>query len=152
MSRTSRLAAAEIGLFHLLEGRAAIAGNPLEGVPLSYGWPGDLELANEHVWIGEEATSTQEWQITGSGTQAKTETASLEVWFWHTVPGTDYPTARDRILAMVGELEVALRDDWKLQEMVFDATLTRIRKGAAPAENARGLFVRADVEFTAWLS
>jgi len=151
VSRTSRLAAAEIGLFHLLEGRAAIGGNPLAGVPLSYGWPGD-ELAAEHVWIGEEATSEQTWEITGSGSQAKTETASLEVWFWHTVPGSDYPTARDRILEMVGELEIALRDDWKLQESVFDATLTRIRKAAAPAENARGLFVRADVEFKAWLS
>ena len=151
MSRTSRLAAAEIGLFHLLEGRAAIVGNPLKGVPLSYGWPGD-ELAAEHVWIGEEATSEQTWEITGSGTQAKTEVASLEVWFWHTVPGTDYPAARDRILSMVGELEIALRDDWKLQEQVFDATLTRIRKSAAPADNARGLFVRADVEFKAWLS
>jgi len=151
VSRTSRLAAAEIGLFYLLEGRAAIVGNPLAGVPLSYGWPGD-ELAAEHVWIGEEATSEQTWEITGSGTQAKTEVASLEVWFWHTVPGTDYPAARDRILSMVGELEIALRDDWKLQEQVFDATLTRIRKSAAPADNARGLFVRADVEFKAWLS
>ena len=151
MSRTSRLAAAEIGLFHLLEARAAIAGNPIADVPLSYGWPGD-ELAAEHIWIGEEATSTQEWQITGSGTQAKTETATLEVWFWCVTPGNDYVTARDRILAMVGELEIALRDDWQLEGVVFDATLTRIRKAAAPAENARGLFVRADVEFTAWLS
>ena len=53
---------------------------------------------------------------------------------------------------MVGELEIALRDDWQLDGQVFDATLTRIRKAAAPAESARGLFVRADVEFTAWLS
>ncbi len=149
--RTSRLAAAEIGLFHLLEGRAGIAGNPLSGVPLSYGWPGD-ELAAEHVWIGEEATSEQTWEITGSGSQAKTETASLEVWFWLVTPGNTYPVARDRILEMVGELEIALRDDWKLQESVFDATLTKIRKSAAPAENARGLFVIADVEFKAWLS
>ncbi len=151
MSATSRLAAAEIGLFHLLEARAAIVGNPLSGVPMSYGWPGD-ELAEEHVWIGEEATSEQQWQITGSGTQAKTEVATLEVWFWLVTPGNTYPVARDRILAMVGELEIALRNDWKLQGTVFDATLTRIRKAAAPAENARGLFVRADVEFTAWLS
>jgi hypothetical protein len=151
MSRTSRLAAAELGLFHLLEARAAIAGNPLADVPLAYGWPGD-ELAAEHVWIGEEATSTQEWQITGTGTQAKTETASLEVWFWVVTPGNTYPVARDRILAMVGELEIALRDDWQLEGQVFDATLTRIRKAAAPADNARGLFVRADVEFIAWLS
>ena len=151
MSRTSRLAAAEVGLFHLLEARAALAGNPLEGVPLSYGWPGD-ELAEEHVWIGEEATSEQKWEITGSGSQAKTEVASLEVWFWCVTPGNDYVAARDRILAMVGELEIALRDDWQLDGQVFDATLTRIRKAAAPAESARGLFVRADVEFTAWLS
>lgn len=151
MSRTSRLAAAEVGLFHLLEARAAIMGNPIAGVPGSYGWPGD-ELAAEHWWIGEEATSTQEWQITGSGTQAKTETATLEVWFWVVTPGNTYPVARDRILAMVGELEIALRDDWQLEGVVFDATLTRIRKAAAPAENARGLFVRADVQFTAWLS
>ena len=151
MSRTSRLAAAEMGLFHLLEARAVIGGNPLEGVPLSYGWPGD-ELAEEHVWIGEEATSTQEWQITGSGTQAKTEVATLEVWFWNMTPGNTYAVARDRILAMVGELEIALRDDWQLDGQVFDATLTRIRKAAAPAADTRGLFVRADVEFTAWLS
>jgi hypothetical protein len=151
VSRTSRLAAAEIGLFHLLQARAAIVGNPLGGVPLSYGWPGD-ELAAEHVWIGEEATSAQTWEITGSGSQAKTEIASLEVWFWHTVPGTDYPAARDRVLEMVGELEIALRDDWQLDGQVFDATLVRIRKTAAPAENARGLLVIADVEFRAWLS
>ena len=151
MARTSRLAAAEVGLFHVLEARAAIPGNPLHDVPGAYGWPGD-ELAEEHWWIGEEATSTQEWQITGSGTQAKTETATFEVWFWCVTPGNDYVTSRDRILAMVGELEIALRDDWQLDGQVFDATLTRIRKGAAPAENARGLFVRADVEFTAWLS
>jgi len=151
MAATSRLAAAELGLFHLLEARAAIVGNPLEGVPLSYGWPGD-ELAAEHVWIGEEATSAQEWQITGSGTQAKTEVATFEVWFWNLTPGNTYPMARDRILAMVGELEIALRDDWQLDGQVFDATLTRIRKAAAPAGDTRGLFVRADVEFTAWLS
>ena len=151
MPRTSRLVAAEIGLFNLIEARAAIPGNPLADVPLSYGWPGD-ELAAEHVWIGEEATSTQEWQITGTGTQAKTETATFEVWFWVVTPGNTYPVARDRILAMVGELEIALRDDWQLDGQVFDATLTRIRKAAAPADQARGLFVRADVEFTAWLS
>ena len=94
MPATSRLAAAEVGLFHLLEARAAIGGNPLEGVPLSYGWPGD-ELAVEHVWIGEEATSTQEWQITGTGTQAKTETAAFEVWFWVVTPGNTYAVARE---------------------------------------------------------
>lgn len=151
MSRTSRLSAAEQGLFHLLEARAAVNGSALSGVPLSYGWPGD-ELATEHVWIGEEATSEQEWQITGTGTQAKTETASFEVWFWVTTPGNTYPVARDRILSMVGELEIALRDDWQLDGNVFDANVTRIRKGPAPADNARGLFVRADVAFTAWLS
>lgn len=151
MPATSRLAAAEIGLFNILEDRAAIPANPLGGVPISFGWPGD-ELAAEHVWIGEEATSEQEWQITGSGTQAKTETATFEVWFWVVTPGNTYPVARDRILAMVGELELALRTDIHLDGTVFDATLTRIRKAAAPAENARGLFVRADVEFTAWLS
>ena len=151
MAATSRLAAAELGLFHLLEDRAAIGGNPLEGVPLSYGWPGD-ELAAEHVWIGEEATSEQKWEITGSGTQAKTEVATLEVWFWNLTPGNTYVMARDRILAMVGELEIALRADWQLDGQVFDATLTRIRKAAAPAGDTRGLFVRADVEFTAWLS
>ena len=78
--------------------------------------------------------------------------AAFEVWFWVVTPGNTYAVARDRILAMVGELEIALRTDWKLEGTVFDATLTRIRKAAAPAENARGLFVRADVEFTAWLS
>lgn len=149
--RTSRLVAAEVGLFHLLESRKAISGSALEDVPLSFGWPGD-ELAAEHVWIGEEATSEQEWQITGSGTQAKTEVATFEVWFWCVTPGNTYPVARDRILSMVGELEIALRDDWQLDGQVFDATITRIRKAAAPAEGARGLFVRADVQFTAWLS
>ena len=67
-------------------------------------------------------------------------------------PGNTYVAARDRILAMVGELEIALRADWQLDGQVFDATLTRIRKAAAPAGDTRGLFVRADVEFTAWLS
>lgn len=151
MPATSRLAAAEIGLFNILEDRAALPANPLAGVPISFGWPGD-ELAAEHVWIGEEATSEQEWQITGSGTQAKTETATFEVWFWVVTPGNTYPVARDRILAMVGELELALRADIHLDGTVFDATLTRIRKAAAPADQARGLFVRADVEFVAWLS
>lgn len=151
MSRTSRLAAAEVGLFHLLEARKAVNGSGLSTVPLSYGWPGD-ELAAEHVWIGEEATSEQQWEITGTGSQAKTETATFEVWFWVVTPGNTYTDARDRILEMVGELEIALRDDWQLDGQVFDATLTRIRKAAAPAEGARGLFVRADVQFTAWLS
>jgi len=151
MAITSRLAAAEIGLFHLLEARKAISGNPLAGVPLSYGWPGDL-LASEHVWIGEEATSEQSWEITGSGTQAKTETASLEVWVWVTTAGNDYPTSRDRALAMAGEIERALRDDVHLEGVAFDASVVRIRKRAAPAENARGLFLTVDVEFTAWLS
>ena len=151
MPATSRLAAAEIGLFNIIEDRKAIPGNPLANVPLSFGWPGD-ELAAEHVWIGEEATSEQEWQITGSGTQAKTETATFEVWFWVVTPGNTYPVARDRILSMVGELEIALRNDIHLDGQVFDATVTRIRKAAAPADQARGLFVRADVQFIAWLS
>jgi hypothetical protein len=151
MAVTSHLAAAEVGLMNLLEARKAIPGNPLADVPLDFGWPGDT-LSDVHMWIGEEATSTQEWQTTGTGSQAKMETAVLEVWVWVTTPGNDYVASRDRGLEIAGEIEHALRDDFQLDGQVFDASVTRIRKAAAPADEARGLFLRVDVEFLAWLS
>jgi hypothetical protein len=144
------MAAAEVALLHLLEARASINGNPLQGVPLSFGFPETLQA--EHLWVGEETTATQQWQITGNGSQAKTETAELEVWVWVVTPGNDYVTSRDRALDMAGEIEKAVRDDWRLEGEVFDASVVRIRKRAAPTGQARGLFLTIDVEYVAWLS
>ena len=151
MPITSRLAAVETALLHLLEDRAAIAGNPLEGIVIGLGWPGD-ELAAEALWIGEESEASQEWRLTGSGSQAKAEVGTIEVWCWVVTPGNTYVQSRDRALAMVGEVERAVRDDFRLEGEVLDASVVRIRKIPAPTGEARGLVVQAFVEWEAWLS
>lgn len=151
MPITSRLAATENALLHLLEARTAISGNPLSGLTIGLGWPGD-ELAAEALWIGEESEARQEWRITGSGSQAKAEVGTLEVWVWVVTPGNTYRQSRDRGLDMVGEVEKVLRDDWRLEGEVFDASVVRIRKTAAPTGEARGLFLQAFIEWEAWLS
>ena len=156
MAVTTRLAAAELGLFHLLEARAAIGGSPLEGVPLSYGFPGD-QLAAEHMWIGEEAEARQEWQITGSGSQAKTEIGTLEVWIWVVTPGNDYPTSRDRGLAMAGEVERAVQSGIAILQDKRDrdprrGVLRRLRPGreedSRAESDARAVLVAK--AFEAW--
>jgi hypothetical protein len=152
VSIVSRLAAAEQALYDLLVARAAMPGSALENVQIDQGFPGTDLLAAEHVWLAEETDARQEWQITGTGSEAKTEIGTLEVWVWVVTPGNDYVTSRDRGLALLAEVEEAVRADFHLAGQVFDAQVVRVRKTAAPTGESRGLFLQVFVEYVAWLS
>lgn len=135
----------------LLDARAAIGGNPLQGIPIDMGWPGDL-LKNEHVWIQEDSSSLLENEVTGAGPQLRRERGTITVEVWVNTPGNTYTASRDRAFAFAGEVLIAVRADADLGDQVFSAEVTAIRERPSIGENTRALFLEIDVEFEAQLT
>lgn len=153
MPLTTRLAEVEDGLFALLEANAANPTSALYQVAVTRGWPGD-RLADEHVWIEEDATTTMQTDVTGPGRVPTVEAGTLKVAVLVTSPGNDYLAARDRAHALAAEVENSVRDDFDMgTPAVFGSNVDAIRRSPAPAElNARGIFIEVEVGFGAYLT
>ncbi len=145
MAITSRLGAAEDGLFTIVSARPA-----LSGVAIDRMHPGN-ELRREHIWIVEDDSADQEWETTGMGSQIKREELRLAVALRAT--DVEYQAARDRALVLAGEVEAAVRADFKLSNSVWDADVQGIDKRAAELTDEGWLVeIRVRIRARAFLS
>lgn len=150
MPLTSQLAAAEDALLAALQAQAAEGGSPLAGVALQLGNPGSGRKV-EHVWISEDATGEQSWDTTGSGAQSKTEVITLTV-FVFVQKGSTYSEFRDRLQALVGEVEQAILADFRLGGAVDDSEVVRVDRAGGRTETGYMVAAEVQVRCTRWLS
>lgn len=149
MSVLTRIAAAQDALKAALASRPALADVHLDiGFPIENGGgPYD-----EHIWIsGEIPDWKQEWEVTGLGAQAKEETFSLSVIVRVFLEGATYVVSRDRAIALVGEIEQEMRDDWTVGSSVFDMSVKGGILHESVHEKAREVIVILDLGVTAFL-
>jgi hypothetical protein len=142
------MAAAEDGLYTVLSGLAGLQTPP---VPISRAHPLD-GLQREHIWISGAVTATQEWELTGSGSQAKLEEIPFDVFV--RTGDADYVTARDRALYLGGQIETTLRTDPHVgvPNAVWDSDVTAMEKDAWSEESGWVVMVRVAWRVRAWLS
>lgn len=136
MAASTRIAAAQDALRTLVAGRANLA--TLEAKKrITVGWPSQGP-DEEHIWISGDVTDwRQEWELTGAGTQAREERFVLTVHVLATKTGADYAAARDRVLALIAEVEAALRASLTLSGSVFDAEMLGGQLEEQPSEDGR---------------
>jgi hypothetical protein len=145
MPATSRLGAAEDGLFTIIGARPALAA-----VPLDRAHPGN-ELRREHIWIGEAVSASQEWETTGIGSEQKMESLTISIWIRAT--DVDYQTSRNRALVLAGEVEAAVRADFKLSNQVWHGQVNTITKAATEVTDEGWMVaLRVEVEARSFLA
>ncbi len=146
MAATSRLGAAEDGLYTAVAARPGFAG-----VPFDRANPGSALQTPQHVWIGSSEVTAQTWDVTGAGAQLRQEAFTVQVYI--RAVDTDVRAARDKALTLAGEVEAALRADWTLGGAVFSASVAAMRKDAwMDPDNGWGAGIRVDVGMVAMLA
>ena len=148
MSLTSRLAAAEDGLLAAIAGRANLAA-----VPKRLGDPGS-GVRPEHIWIAEEATAEQLSDLSSQDvpTGGREENFSLRVVVLVSRSGDDYKALRDRLTALVLEVEEAVRLNRRLGGAVEDSEVERLERTTGAVEGARMAQMNVWVRARAWLA
>ena len=151
MSTTSRIAAAQDGLLAAIAAQQAGPGSPLAGVQLALGHPIDLQA--EAVWVADDASSDQAHAATSQpGSEDRGETIELQAKCFVVRGELDYKTARDRALALAGEVEDAVRADRSLGGAVFDAETQGLDLESGVDGENRLVGVTVRIRSTAYLS
>ncbi|HXF72680.1 MAG TPA: hypothetical protein VNO79_08755 [Actinomycetota bacterium] len=151
MAVTSRIAAAQDGLLAALQAQAAGQGSPLAGVQLTLGWPVDQQA--ESCWVDEAGSAEQAFASTTSPSTAEDEeTIRLTVRVLVRRGELSYKEARDRALAIAGEVHEALRADRTLGGAVFDAVVVGLDLESGVEGEARLVGVSVRVEARAFLA
>lgn len=152
MVLTSRLKAVEDALKAAIQAQAAGGGSPLAGVAIRLGNPGSGRKA-EHVWISEDASAEQTWEVSAASaaTATKAEVVSLAVFVYVQKAGDDYEAVRDRLQAMIGEVEQAVSTDPTLQGVAFDAEVTKIDRAGGRHEKGWMMAAEVSVRITDYL-
>ncbi len=152
MAVSSRLGAAQDGLYGLLRTRQQLPGSPLRGVQLSLGWPADPQ--SEICSVAEQASSDQEWSSTGLqvASHEDEERLRLEVRILVRRSGSEFAPARDRALEIAGEVAAAVRADWTLGGAVADSTVVGTEMDGGADGEARYCGVTVRLEARAYLA
>jgi hypothetical protein len=145
MSTTTRIAAAQDGLFALLQARPGLAG-----VQLVLGTPADLRP--EAVWIAEESRSEQSFAATTGQAEDREEQIELTVHAVASRGDLELVPVRDRAIALAAEVEAAVRADRTLSGSVWDAEVTGLEISGGIDGDRRIVDVQVQVRARAWLS
>jgi len=128
MASTSAIDVAEDALLALLAADTTLSALGL-GVP-QLGEP--QTPAREHVWIYEEASTTQRQVVTGATRGRRMETAELRVGVL-VAKTKDYLTCRNRVTVLTAIVEDLVRNTPKLGSAdVYDTELIRTDRFSAP--------------------
>jgi hypothetical protein len=151
MALTSVINEAEDALLSLIAGSAV-----LTGVDRRLGEP--FVLKSEHIWIDDRIEEEQEWDTTGTGGQARTETFVLAVKVYvqkPLQPGVDvFGALRDRLSVLAEEVELLVRNNANLgvAASVFDSEVAGIDRDGGPRDQTRWLGITLRVRVTALLA
>jgi hypothetical protein len=98
----------------------------LEGVQLSYGWPGDA-LEREHIWIGN-VTGTVRIALLSTGRKYRDDKFNVSVFVQAGLIGGTEAEAEERATQLLAALEDVLADDPSIGEVdgLIDAELTTV--------------------------
>lgn len=152
MSVASRLGAAQDGLLAALQTQQAAPGSPLAGVQLTLGWP--LDQQAECCFVLDRGRSEQSWSSTGPSVAGHEdeERLELEVRVIVRLSAPEYRAARDRALAIAGEVPEALRADPTLGGAVADSWVASTELDSAVDGESRYVGVSVRVEARAYLA
>lgn len=121
----------------LLQARAG-----LSGVQIGYGMPPGA-LQREHILLGP-VDATQEYRALG--TTRKFEDYTVSVFISVTREGVQQQQADERALALLAEVEAALRTDPTVSNTVLTAQVSRYRLEPLASESTREARITLEIE------
>lgn len=124
-------------LVALLQARAG-----LSGVQIGYGMPPGA-LQREHILLGP-VDATQEYRALG--TTRKFEDYTVSVFISVTREGVQQQQADERALALLAEVEAALRTDPTVSNTVLTAQVSRYRLEPLASESTREARITLEIE------
>lgn len=133
---TTTITAMRAALIALLQARAG-----LSGVQIGYGMPTGA-LQREHILLGLVEAS-QEYRAIG--TTRKFEDYTVTVHIGVVREGTNQQAADERALALLAEVEGALRTDPTVSNTVMTAEVSRYRLEPLASETTREARVTLDI-------
>ena len=137
MPVTSRIGVAQDALLALLTAREA-----LDGVAIALGWPTPTPEP-EQIWVaGDVSEWTSEWE---TNDPEREERFTIPVKFLVQQSTIDYAEVRDRMLALVGELEQTVRANPDLTDSVWDAEIRGGEMSEYVFSDGRGLQATVNV-------
>ncbi len=139
MATTSRIPAAEDALKSILTARLALAA-----VRVDVGYPAPAPEP-EHIWIGGEYEDWEQETITTDPDKQETFTVPVKIIVQQSTEA--YTDVRNRLFALVAEVEEAVRADPKLANTVWEAEVIGARRGPSEhlTDDGRGIAVTLGV-------
>jgi hypothetical protein len=134
---TTTITAMRTALLALLQARAGLAG-----VQLGYGMPpGALQREHMLLWLVE---ASQEYRALGTTRKFEDYTVTMHIGVVR--EGTNQKAADERALALMADVEAALRTDPTVSGTVLTAEVARYRLEPLASETTREARITLDIQ------